>query len=228
MKSMFRNLAKYFVDKSDCELSYWKKQFGKSESGFANQFYQKYFMNIAGENNTEFLTDKIIVDFGCGPRGSLHWITNSRLNIGVDILANRYFDSFKSALKNHNMLYLQCSEKNIPVPDNTADIVFTMNSLDHTDKPETMCSELIRILKVGGLFLGSFNLNEKPTPAEPCTLTEDFLKSNLLNFLEISSYRLAEIPANKAKYDNLLEDKLIESTNNPAVLWVKAYKRRNL
>jgi hypothetical protein len=58
-----------------------------------------------------------------------------------------------------------------------------MNSMDHVDKLDVMSKELLRILKPGGVLLGSFNLDEEPTPTEPLVLTEELLRENLFGRL---------------------------------------------
>ena len=44
--------------------------------------------------------------------------------------------------------------QDIPYPDNTFDIVFADNVLEHIDSPEGVLGEIYRVLKPGGCFLG--------------------------------------------------------------------------
>jgi len=226
MKALLRRIARFFISKEFAELYYWKKQYKLNNSDFNNEFYEKYFLNIAGETDTDFLKDKVIVDFGCGPRGSLNWIKCSKINIGVDLLSNAYFDNFYAALRNHNMVYLRSSENTIPIPDNFIDILFTMNALDHVKDLNKMGKEIFRILKPGGMLLGSFNINEPPTPTEPNFLTEDKLRESLLTGFEIRNYRVANSLGRGMKYNNLMNNTNLEYDNKkPAVVWLKAIKR---
>jgi hypothetical protein len=52
-----------------------------------------------------------------------------------------------------------------------------------------MCSEILRVIRPGGLFIGSFNLNEPWNITEPQQLSEADIATHLLDRLEIRSYR---------------------------------------
>ena len=213
-------MPKYFS-----ELRYWKKVYSNEDKSFENSFYKKYFLQISNEADISFLNDKIVVDFGSGPRGTMKWITNSRLNIGIDVLADKYVKHFGKDMINHNMLYITSTEHYIPIYDNFADIVFSINSLDHVDNFPTMCSEIIRILKPNGLFIGSFNLNEPASSSEPQNLTEKKIKKYLLKYFEIQDYRISNFYEGENRYQLLFENKEKYDGLNPAALWVRAKKR---
>lgn len=55
-----------------------------------------------------------------------------------------------------------------------------------------MCSELIRVLKPGGMLAASLNLDEPPTAEEPQQLNEAAIGEHLLDRLEIQSYRCVD------------------------------------
>ena len=135
-------------------------------------------MRLAKEESHQFLEGKVVADFGCGPRGSLCWATSARCRIGIDVLADSYMEF---DISEQNMVYVASSEKKIPLPTNYLDIMFTMNALDHTSFIGLMCSEIVRVIKPGGTFIGSFNLAERGTFSEPQTLYEDKLESSLLH-----------------------------------------------
>ena len=113
---------------------------------------------MAEEPDDNFLKGKIVADFGCGPRSSLFWASSASLKIGIDVLADRYADEFTDNIISHGMIYLKSTEKVIPLPSNFVDVMFTLNAIDHVDSFSNMCSEIIRVLKPGGDFIGSFNL----------------------------------------------------------------------
>ena len=156
--------------KYENELNFWRGRWEQENHRFRNDHYERNMLGMAGEPDGEFLRGKIVVDFGCGPRGSLCWCDAAKLRIGVDVLADQYaeFD-----IRNHNMCYVTSSEDSIPLPTGFADVVFTINAIDHVSRFGVMCSEILRILHPGGELIASFNLEEPLTRAEPQTLTED-------------------------------------------------------
>jgi SAM-dependent methyltransferase len=107
------------------------------------------------------------------------------------VLADRYADEFTDNITSHDMVYVKSTEKVLPLSSNFVDIVFTFNALDHVYNLYRMCNEILRILKPGGTLIGSFNLEEPATQTEPQRLTEGTLRENLLNHLDIESYRLS-------------------------------------
>lgn len=212
--------------KHENELDFWQSQFGRSERSDVNNYYKNMVLSIANEDNSLFLTDKIVADFGCGPQGSLTFLDNARERIGIDVLSREYTEEFGQDMITHKMLYVTSTEKFIPVPSRYVDCLITINSLDHVTDLSAMCSEIKRILKPNGLLLGSFNLFEPRTECEPQTLTEELLDINLLKDFDVEQYRLSEIDENDA-YRNIRLHKYIESPDGsiPCVLWVKGRRR---
>jgi SAM-dependent methyltransferase len=233
LKEMARNLRNRFiykyVDKHDAELSYWKDRLETDNGTFQNAFYERLMLAMAEQPTDEFLRGKIVADFGCGPRGSLAWANSALLRIGIDVLADRYADEFTENIISHGMMYVKSTENVIPLPSNFVDIVFTMNSLDHVYDLQTMCGEVVRILKPGGRFVGSFNLDEPPSPTEPQQLSEKVLKSYLLRHLEVQSYRLSEQGKQHETYygeyySPFFSENVSYKPGLPGILWVRARK----
>ena len=229
--NMARAVRRHLIpdyQKHHAELSFWQGRFKVDNGHFQNSHYRRILMAIAGENSDQFLDGKIVADFGSGPRGSLAWATEARLRIGIDVLADRYFDEFKTDLAQHNMIYLKSTEKSIPLPSHFVDVVFTLNAIDHVDHFASMSSEIIRILKPGGLFVGSFNLEEPETATEPQRLTVDLIKTHLLDFLEVETYRISEKGPQDNVYVPLLDKKdLVYRKGNEGILWVRASKPKS-
>lgn len=212
--------------KYEQELTYWHNRFTQEEEKFDNAHYEHRMLRMAEEANDDFMRGKIVADFGCGPRGSLSWTKAPMLRIGIDILATVYLQSFGQCMLEHDMTYITSTERIIPLQSSLVDIMFTLNALDHVDNFECMTKEILRVLKPGGLFVGSLNLNEPATHCEPQTLTEDIIKKNLLRHINISSYRLAKIHP-KSPYKFLYENKLSKKKkkDEPYILWVKGTKQ---
>ena len=207
------------------ELGFWKSRHEIDHGIFRNDHYKKIMLAMAQETDEGFLRGKIVADFGCGPRGSLRWIQGAMLKIGVDVLADAYADHFKENVISHEMIYVKSTEKVIPIPSNFVDVLFTLNAMDHTKDFGCMCQEVIRILKPGGSLIGSFNLEEPATPCEPLTLTEKIVQSNLLDFLEVKSYRLSAQGPESNQYGAFFEGKLGYTKGQRAYLWVTAKKK---
>jgi len=231
MKDILVNMEKAFnhlvLSKHSLELRYWKECYKKEGNRLENDFYAKLMLGVANETDDDFLKGKVVGDFGCGPRGSLVWAKKAAMRIGIDVLANRYIKSFPNEFLSHNMIYVTCTEQSIPVPNATIDILYTVNALDHVENLDVMCSELRRILKPGGLFIGSFNLNHKARKAEPQILTEDILKTLLFRDYEIIDWRVSA-PGNIGKqaslYEPFFSNKLIDPRGGEAYLWAKVMK----
>lgn len=216
-----------FLSKHELELSYWKDRYKDEGNQLENGFYRKLMLAIAQEENDDFMVGKMVGDFGCGPRGSLAWVKQASMCIGIDVLAAQYIKQFPKEYLKHNMLYMNCTERSIPMPDDTLDILFTVNALDHTQYLDEICLELKRVLRPGGLLIGSFNLNKKPSKVEPQYLTENNLRMILFNSFEILSWRVSAHGNTKAGenlYEPLYKNQMIAPMNKEAVLWAKAIK----
>lgn len=180
---------------------------------------------MAEESNDNFLKGKIIADFGCGPRGSLVWAGSALLRIGIDVLADRYADEFTENITSHGMIYLKSTENVIPLPSDFVDIMFTLNAMDHVDNFSVMCKEIMRVIKPGGQFIGSFNLEEPASICEPQQLNEKIIKENLLNNLEVQSYRISKKGPGENLYAPFFDRNLSYKPGREGFLWVRARKK---
>lgn len=224
IKEILRPIQKRFVDKTTSELSFWRSRLKIDKGIFKDSYYQRYMLAMAEEPDDDFLKEKIVADFGCGPGGSLVWASSASLRIGIDILADRYFDEFTDNIISHKMIYLKSTEKVIPLPSDFVDVMFTLNAMDHVDSFSDMCSEIIRVLKPGGDFIGSFNLEEPATVCEPQRLNEKIIKENLLNFLYVQSYRITKRGPDENPYKPFFDGNLCYERGQKGFLWVRAKK----
>lgn len=223
-KQIGRRLFYLFRSKEEAELGYWKKCFRKEGKSFHNEHYQKLLLAMAGETDDGFLRGLKIADFGCGPRGSLSWVHSTDTKIGIDLLATAYLRHFPAVMKTQGMIYVNSTEKLIPIPDAYLDTIFTLNAFDHVADIELMADEIRRILKPGGELIGSFNLNEARTKAEPHSLCETWLRESFFAGYEISSWRVSAKPQSGYLYQPFLVDELIPVDDGAAILWVRARK----
>jgi SAM-dependent methyltransferase len=211
-------------DKYQAELAFWKELYRNQGNKFDNKWYVNILLPLSGEDLSASFKNKVLADFGCGPQGSLEWAIEASERIGIDVLMDRYESIFN--LSGHNMHYVTCSETEIPLPDNSVDVLFTLNAMDHTTYFEIMSKECLRILKPKGLFVGGFNLNEKFTVCEPQVLTESRVKENILNYLDISYYRLTKRGKSKAHFKYFFEnDDLQSGTEEVCMLWIRGIKK---
>ena len=122
------------------------------------------------------------------------------------------------------MIYLKSTEQTIPLPTNFVDIMFTLNAIDHVDHFAIMCDEIVRTMKPGGLFIGSFNLEEAATPYEPQRLTEQMIRDNLVAQMEILSYRITAKGPKDDQYAPFFDGTLNYTAGEEGFLWIKGRK----
>jgi SAM-dependent methyltransferase len=219
-----RPIRNRFVRKYDAELAYWQGRHAQEHGQLRNGHYERTMLAMAGESTQEFVRDKIVADFGCGPRGSLAWMHAARMRIGIDVLVDRYADAFGSNLTAHGMIYVKSTERVIPMPSEIVDVVFTLNALDHVDDLAAMCDEIMRILRPGGLLVGGFNLGEPATPSEPQRLDEHILHARLLSRLETRSYRITRKGPPADPYAPFFAELIPYQPGDEGLLWVTATK----
>jgi SAM-dependent methyltransferase len=202
LKSPVRRMLRFAPTafKYQSELSYWRRQWSLMQ--FENEYYRGTMLDMAGQSDDEFLRDKIVADFGCGPQGSLLWAASAKVRIGIDVLADAYGEF---NIRSHNMVYVTSTENMIPLPSNYVDVMFTLNAVDHVSYFRQMCSELVRVLAPGGLFIGVFNLGEPPTFSEPQTLSEALIDRALLSRLDVQHRRVAGIGPDGDTYRPLFD-----------------------
>ncbi len=202
------------------EFTYWKEQWEKEGGAFANNHYQPLMLAVAGENDAGFLRDKVVADFGCGPRGSLCWAKEARQRIGIDVLVDQYA---KLGISQHDMVYVCNTERHIPLPESSIDVMFVINALDHCSDLKSSCREILRVMKPGALLVASFGLEEEMSAAEPTTLTVKKLNRHLLDKLRIERMISAPKGPDGDTYRHMYDPpKTVPA--GPRILWVRATK----
>ena len=95
-----------------------------------------------------------ILDLGCG--GGLLSEEFAKKNakvVGIDISDNSIKIAKAHASKNNlTIIYKKGNAENIPIKDNTFDVVVCADCLEHVDNLEKVISEISRVLKNKGLF----------------------------------------------------------------------------
>jgi len=109
--------------------------------------YKQYLKKFKIRN----FNNQIVVDIGCGAWGGvLRYAKSAKRRIGVDSLINHYIHS---GMFDYDGEFLIDDAKRIRLKDNSVDIVFCLNTLDHcdhTDTPRNIIKEIYRILKPKG------------------------------------------------------------------------------
>lgn len=101
------------------------------------------------------LTKKVCLDLGAGPKGILADI-DCKYKIALDPLIDGYKEKFKMVDYDY---YITGTGENIPLEDNSVDLVVCTNALDHTENPEKTIKEITRILKPSGYLAVIFCIN---------------------------------------------------------------------
>lgn len=179
------------------ELGFWK--YKKLKEGTLGNLHYKYFYTTYFSIPEEFYSDKIILDVGCGPRGSLEWAEMARQRIGIDPLADRYGELGATG---HRMDYIKGHSEQLPFEDGKFDIVSSFNALDHVRDIDATCRELERVLKPGGLLLLIVDIHPRATLTEPQILGWDLIDRYFSNFRVLEQQKLESVHRGKI-YKNL-------------------------
>jgi len=156
------------TQKGEAELAFWENRLNQ-QGRLTNEHYEYFYTTHFGIEKS-FYHGKHILDIGCGPRGSLEWADGAGVRIGIDPLAEAYW---QLGTHRHSMEYIACCAENLPFPDASFDIVCSFNSLDHVDDLGKVISEISRVVASQGLFLLLTDIHRSPTVLEPTTFSWD-------------------------------------------------------
>lgn len=182
------------------ELSYWKGR-KQAEGVLTNDYYEHFYTAHFGLD-TAFYNNKVILDIGCGPRGSLEWASMASRRIGLDPLAKEYL---RIGADQHRMEYMDSPSERIPLEDAECDAVFSFNSLDHVEDVDRTLGEIKRIVRQGGLFLLLVEVNHPPTDCEPHQLIPGKLVESLKPEFICESLEIYK-PVVSGIYQSILSD----------------------
>lgn len=179
------------------ELSYWKK-IKKIEGTLSNSHYEYFYTSHFGFEKP-FYNDKILLDLGCGPRGSLEWAKNAERRIGLDPLALEYL---KLGADKQKMEYIASGSERIPLNDGACDAIFSFNSLDHVENIQETIQEIKRCVAPGGIFLLLVEVNHPSTACEPHNLTPKNLVDSLRPEFKAENVQVFK-PEGAGMYDSI-------------------------
>lgn len=97
--------------------------------------------------------------------------TNAAKKIVVDPCATLYKEA-GLLIEDKDVEYINCGVENMPIANNSIDVVIAFNCLDHVDNFELACERISNVIKVGGSLLINVELDHEPTPCEPIVLSD--------------------------------------------------------
>ncbi|MCX6308675.1 MAG: class I SAM-dependent methyltransferase [Bacteroidia bacterium] len=190
------------------ELLYWKKAM-KAEGKLSNTHYEYFYTSHFGYQRS-FYDNKVLLDLGCGPRGSLEWAENAKRRIGLDPLALEYL---KLGADKQNMEYIASGSENIPLNDGTCDAIFSFNSLDHVENIPKTVQEIKRCVASNGIFLLLVEVNHPSTACEPHSLSPKLLVDLFYPEFKAENIQVFK-PEQAGMYDSIKLGKKVEDPLN--------------
>jgi ubiquinone/menaquinone biosynthesis C-methylase UbiE len=147
-----KTVGNLFMDKELAELYFqtmWAKEFTKPKvKSSVLSYWIKYRKFPHLKKLARINKNSRVLDVGCGISTTLHFIPG--IKIGMDPLAEKY-----SKIYNYpkDIEVVKGYSENIPYDDETFDIVFCTNVLDHVTDPSKSMREMKRVLKRGGYII---------------------------------------------------------------------------
>jgi ubiquinone/menaquinone biosynthesis C-methylase UbiE len=135
-------------------------------------------------------TADISIDVGGGKYGgALYFFNLANKRILVDKLAS----TFKKEVKLKNIEYVNSDFSKLPFGDNSIDIIFAWEVLDHANSKQHFKEgqhELVRVLKKDGLLFFQNPMRLKPTDNHPVTMSvseviDNFSELDVLSNIEL-------------------------------------------
>jgi len=167
------------------ELNYWirlSKQLTEScttdlerEKALFMVSWEKAFVRYKSDlylRDDSFAGQRIL-DVGCGPHCGIIGFRECE-KYGVDHLVNDY-RRIGYPLHKHGVRYINAKSEKMPFETQFFDVVICVNALDHVDSLHGTISEIARVLKKGGRFIGQFNFHDRPRRTEPLCLKHERL-----------------------------------------------------
>lgn len=181
------------------ELKFWKGR-RQAEGKLGHGHYEHFYTDFFGLARADYV-GKRVLDIGCGPRGSLEWVSAEAECVGVDPLVPEYRSL---GIDEHRMRYSHAGAEKIPFPDGHFDIVASFNNLDHVDDVDKAVAEIKRVTAPGGTFLLITEVEHAATPTEPQSLPKE-IASWFTPELEIVSHGICGIREDHNVYGSLRE-----------------------
>jgi ubiquinone/menaquinone biosynthesis C-methylase UbiE len=151
--------------KQRMELQYWLGRHAQ-EGRLTGRHYEYFYTTYFGLDRGAY-EGRRVLDIGCGPRGSLEWISRQAHCVGLDPLVPQYR---ALGIDEHIMEYVHAGAEDMPFPDGHFQVVTSFNNLDHVDDVARAISEIKRVTASGGTFLLITEVEHEASPTEPQNL----------------------------------------------------------
>ena len=133
-------------------------------------------MREAGVDDPGFFAGKVVLDVGPGLVGFPD-ACPAAVSLAVEPLARSFAPH--GLLLASRAVYLSVPAEDLPLVDESTDVVVSRNSLDHVEDPPLAVGEIGRVLRPGGAFILDVDIGQTPTLTEPQPLTLPLLRELL-------------------------------------------------
>jgi|TARA_R100000081_G_C4771891_1_gene146067 SAM-dependent methyltransferase len=134
---------------------------------------EKYFKGFG--YNSNYFTDKTIIDLGAGSKSRANWFTKSKI-ISIEPLADKFKSISHYDLDNVGEVYSEPAEKYLTHLQDTADAIICINVLDHCYNAKIIMENCYKYLKSNGEFCLSVDLHDGRDDKHPIGFTLKSLK----------------------------------------------------
>jgi SAM-dependent methyltransferase len=161
---------------------YGREQFGGPYDA-ERRAYSKLFRDEVARylgQELAWFHDKTVVSLGAGCTGDLTTFP-AAVKIAIDPLLRVYqqLGMLVDDEAGSRTIYLPIPAEELPLLDESADLVVCRNALDHMPDPGEALEEIWRILKPDGALFVSVDLGGEPTPDEPTVFSVASLRQTL-------------------------------------------------
>jgi 2-polyprenyl-3-methyl-5-hydroxy-6-metoxy-1,4-benzoquinol methylase len=119
-----------------------------SEGSSSEAIYQMVVRVLDRESHQRNLKPNIIVDVGCG-RGNLYSYVKAKCDryVGVDVVK---YEEFPPSLEFKSV---NLDSGKVDLPENFADVICSVETIEHLENPRVFVRELVRLVKPNGLIV---------------------------------------------------------------------------